>query len=71
MDYDEIINFLTDGTGTGTWVRRAVTREPLRFQQSIIIPEAKMWMYFICAKFFPFQHVTEVTRERTILLHAI
>lgn len=31
----------------------------------------KMWMYFINAKSFPAQHVTEVSRGRALLLYAI
>ncbi|KAH1114760.1 hypothetical protein J1N35_008138 [Gossypium stocksii] len=30
--------------GKGTWVWKSVTNEPLRFQQSTMTPEAKMWM---------------------------
>lgn len=69
MDYKEIINFLIEGQGH--WVQKSVTPEPLQFLQSIMTSKAKMWIYFICAKYFLAQHVTEVTCDRALLLYAI
>ncbi|KAL1066765.1 hypothetical protein V6Z11_D12G083300 [Gossypium hirsutum] len=43
----------------------------MRFQQSITVPEAKMWIYFISSKLLLVQHITDVTRHRAIMLHAI
>lgn len=62
VGYNEIINFLSEGKGT--WVRKYVTKETLRFQQPTMTPKEKLWMYFISAKFFPTYHVTEVTCDR-------
>ncbi|KAG9444990.1 hypothetical protein H6P81_016330 [Aristolochia fimbriata] len=34
-------------------------------------PEARVWMYFICARLLPATHYTEVTVDRAYLLYAI
>lgn len=57
--------------GQGNWVQKSVTQEPLWYQQSIMTLETKMWIYFICANFFPAQHVTVVTGDHALLLYAI
>lgn len=69
VDYNAIIIFLTKSQCAR--VQRAGTNDPMRFQQSITVPEAKMWIYFISSKLLLVQHITDVTRHRAIMLHAI
>lgn len=52
-------------------VWKSITKDLISFKQSIMFPITKLWMYFICAKLFPAQHIMEVTCERALLLYVI
>ncbi|MBA0860018.1 hypothetical protein Goshw_013184 [Gossypium schwendimanii] len=46
IDMDSIIKFLTKGRGE--WKYRAGTNISISFHQSIMFPNAKIWIQFVC-----------------------
>ena len=68
LDYQKIVDLLTDGKGKWNSTRKnpheSITRGSL-------IEEAKVWFYFICSILLPSKHLSTVREKEAVLLYAI
>ncbi|KAL3518975.1 hypothetical protein ACH5RR_021564 [Cinchona calisaya] len=72
IDHDEVLGFLIDDNipnGVASW--EVQNKEHNQFRRVFLSNEAIAWFYLICARFSPITHVSEVTKERALLLYAI
>ena len=67
VDLDEVIGPLCDNVATWTMVKGTQTA----FLTKELWFDIKIWHHFTCAQLMPTVHLTEVTRDQTLLLYGI
>ena len=68
-DYECLMQKLTQGQGM--WKRQPSTGDFTNFQMHSLTPVAKVWYNFLCIKIKPTLHLSTVTKDKMILLHAM
>lgn len=58
IDMEDVIKYLIQSRGT--WTYRSDTEMPIKFNQAIMLPVAKIWVQFIGTKFTPASNVSNV-----------
>ncbi|EOY13933.1 Uncharacterized protein TCM_032752 [Theobroma cacao] len=45
--------------------------EPVSFKRSVMKKELKVWLHFVAARLLPSTHISDVTKDRAVLIYAI
>ena len=68
LDYQQIVDFLTDGKGKWNSIRK----NPHEYiARGSLTEESRVWFYFICSILLPSKHHSIVREKEAILLYAI
>lgn len=69
-NYQDIANF--PGKQGTTWIYSHLTLEPLSLPKAALRDQyVKAWHAFVCARFYPSSHTSNVTKDMALLLYAI
>ena len=68
LDYQKIVDLLTDGKGRWKSIRKNPHESIAR---GLLTEEAKVWFYFICSVILPSKHLSTVREKEVVLLYAI